>query len=56
MTHIALGALEAHPFGVNLRPVSAFQTYLSTSHPHDCLCFIPGAVPALLPRPESHSP
>ncbi len=68
MTDIAPGALEAHPFGLNRRPHSAFHPVAQASrlwtlnprtrisHPHDRLYFIPGVAPALLPRPESHSP
>ncbi len=56
MTDIAIDAPEAHRFGLNQRPHSAFHPCIPTSHPHDCHCFTPGVVPALLPRPESHSP
>jgi hypothetical protein len=52
---ISIGAPEAHPFGPNQRPASSSQSHIRTSHP-SVLGFIPGVVPALLSRPESHSP
>jgi hypothetical protein len=51
-----IGAPEAHLFGLNQLPYSVCPSHIATSHPHDCRCFTPGVVPALLPRPESHSP
>lgn len=56
MTDIALGAPEAHLFGLNQLPHSACHSHIATSHPHDRPCVTLGVVPALLPRPESHSP
>jgi hypothetical protein len=56
MTDIALGAPEAHLLVLNQRPHPAFRHHIPTRSPRDCHCSIPGIVPILLPRPESHSP
>jgi hypothetical protein len=56
MTDIALGAPEAHLIGLTQLPYSACHTLISATHPRDRHCVTLSVVPALLPRPESHSP
>jgi hypothetical protein len=53
---ICIDAPEAHPFGRTQLPHSACHSHIPASQPQDRFCCTPGVVPALLTKPESHSP
>jgi hypothetical protein len=56
MTDIGIDAPTAPPLGLEQRLPSASQLPSPRSYLHNQHCFAPGVTPALLARPESHSP
>jgi hypothetical protein len=56
MTDIDRGAPEAHSVALTQRLHVTSLPPITTRHPQAGHCFSPGIAPALLSRPESHSP